>query len=483
MALFLTRPSVWPRLLVLAVAVHSSAADRSCLRFIGPRQATPLSSGICTVAVEACDRARAVELTARYWVPGEDKPRSRVIGNITRPPYKLVWTNEGVPNQLYDGMSLTAETTLRQRERDTARLEGIFLTHAPVRRPDRKAPYRTKSGAQRSGTPIVLAAAPRPGKAEVWTFWNGKYLVFHVNVRDPFFYSGLPDRELNKLGAEIMIDPRLARKPFPSKEVMVFVVPLEVEPYRVVHEPVRGKDGSFSIAKSTRKVPYPCRVRTEDFKGYIIELAVPWSAMGGEMPREVGVNVTVHLLDQASKAHKVSWAEATGDAVYSPFTWGTVRMQDKPILASPWILWLVSFAGGIAAGLVLVLLYRLLSGIGPLSRFERNEKEQDLLHEVMNTIESNITDANLSRERIAQQLSISPRQVNRVLQRHHGEGFRECLMRSRVEIVKERLRSSHSSEAAIAASCGFSSVDQMEKYFKRFSHTTPYRFREEHQVT
>jgi transcriptional regulator GlxA family with amidase domain len=56
-------------------------------------------------------------------------------------------------------------------------------------------------------------------------------------------------------------------------------------------------------------------------------------------------------------------------------------------------------------------------------------------------------------------------------------------MRSRIEIAKERLRSSNSSEAAIADMCGFKSVSEMEKYFRRFCHTSPYKYRVEQQVT
>jgi AraC-like DNA-binding protein len=209
---------------------------------------------------------------------------------------------------------------------------------------------------------------------------------------------------------------------------------------------------------------------------------VPWSEIGEEIPSSLGLNLTVHLLDQASKAHKVAW-NGTDEAVYAPILWGEVKIRDKPLLASGWLVWLLSFVGGGIAGAGLVLLYRLLTGTSSPGRFERDEQEEKLLHNIMGIIEGEITDANLSQGRVAERLSVSPRQVSRVLRRHHGEGFKECLMRSRVEVVKERLRSSHSSEAAIAASCGFGSVDEMEKYFKRFCRTTPYRFREEHQVT
>ncbi|MBD3316165.1 MAG: helix-turn-helix domain-containing protein [Chitinivibrionales bacterium] len=470
-------------LLMGAAALSGTATAQSCLAFLSPPQATPLSSKACTVSVDACDGTRSVEFTALYNVPGENEPRQQVLGNITRPPFKLVWNMQDIPNQVYEGMSLVAETTLRNRERDTTRREGIFLTHKPVKRPRQTAPYRLRGWTRQNGS-FSLSAPDRPGKAEINVSWNEHYLVFYLAVQDPFFYSDLQANELNKLGAEIMIDAKSARKPFPSEAALVYSIPIKGAPRRVVYRPEQNENGSFALAESTHEVSYPNRIRTEDFKGYQIEFGVPWSAMGEEVPPKVVVaNIAVHLLDTASNAEKIAWAAGTGHAIYAPFLWGEIHLRDKPVLASPWLLWLVSFAGGITLGLGLLLLYRLLVGMSSLGRFERTETEERLLHDIMNTIEERITDPNLGQTRVAQLLSVSPGRINRILKRRHGEGFKQCLMRSRVEIVKERLRSSHSSEAAIATSCGFASVDEMEKYFKRYCRTTPYRFREEHQVT
>jgi transcriptional regulator GlxA family with amidase domain len=55
-------------------------------------------------------------------------------------------------------------------------------------------------------------------------------------------------------------------------------------------------------------------------------------------------------------------------------------------------------------------------------------------------------------------------------------------MALRIEIAKERLRSSHSSVASIAESCGFKNVSEMEKYFSKFCRITPLKYRKENQV-
>jgi transcriptional regulator GlxA family with amidase domain len=61
--------------------------------------------------------------------------------------------------------------------------------------------------------------------------------------------------------------------------------------------------------------------------------------------------------------------------------------------------------------------------------------------------------------------------------------FMNYAMYLRTEIVRERLRSSFSSEASIAENCGFRNVKEMDRWFRRFHHMTPQNFRREQQVT
>jgi transcriptional regulator GlxA family with amidase domain len=64
-----------------------------------------------------------------------------------------------------------------------------------------------------------------------------------------------------------------------------------------------------------------------------------------------------------------------------------------------------------------------------------------------------------------------------------GMSFKNYVMYLRTEIVCERLRSSHSSEVSIAETCGFKNVNEMERFFQKFHHTTPYNFRKTQQIT
>jgi transcriptional regulator GlxA family with amidase domain len=83
---------------------------------------------------------------------------------------------------------------------------------------------------------------------------------------------------------------------------------------------------------------------------------------------------------------------------------------------------------------------------------------------------------------IAQKLDLQAQQVEHLIKKHKGKSFKDYIMFLRIEIAKERLRSSHASEKSIAESCGFKNVIEMEKYFFRFCRITPYKFRKENQV-
>jgi transcriptional regulator GlxA family with amidase domain len=117
-----------------------------------------------------------------------------------------------------------------------------------------------------------------------------------------------------------------------------------------------------------------------------------------------------------------------------------------------------------------------------LSKFERSEVEQQQFDKIKEIIEAKVTYNKVDIEKVASELRIPAKKLNTLVRKYTGFTFNNYLMFCRTEIAKERLRSSHCSEASIAETCGFSSVNELEKYFLRFHHTTPYKFRTEQQV-
>jgi AraC-like DNA-binding protein len=281
-----------------------------------------------------------------------------------------------------------------------------------------------------------------------------------------------------------MIDPALARDPFPSSAVMIYAIPVHEKPYRLLPKATAHVDGRFSIENSSRSINNYSQVRRASGKGYTIEFAVPWSSFGSSLPQSVGCNVAVNVLDDQGRIHKLAWADAPGDNIlYSPFIWGVVNRQAKPSFARKLILFLSSLLAGFVLGLVLMLTISIARQHHAGNSGKGTERQQETMRRINEVMEDELTNTATSAETVSAQLGLPVRLVNTTVRRFQGESFQSALMRGRVEIVKERLRSSHSSESAIAESCGFRSMQEMAKYFRKYSGTTPEEFRDKYQVT
>ena len=79
---------------------------------------------------------------------------------------------------------------------------------------------------------------------------------------------------------------------------------------------------------------------------------------------------------------------------------------------------------------------------------------------------------------VAKKLSLTAKEINLLTKKVFKRPFNKYLLALRIEIVKERLRSSNASEIFITKSCGFSSVAEMEKKFQSLVGATPHKYRE-----
>ena len=110
----------------------NSAVDSSCLAIDSPRQGTIVTTPLCTVAVTACDQVSAISFTAHFIVADAKGDTSLFLGRITHGPFKLIWNTDAVPNQLYKGMSFSADALLRSGERISRTVGGVFIANKPV---------------------------------------------------------------------------------------------------------------------------------------------------------------------------------------------------------------------------------------------------------------------------------------------------------------------------------------------------------------
>ena len=473
---------LYPIILIAILVTEVSAESESCIIFNNPVPWTQLKSSPCTLSVKNCPLVKSITFKAKYIPKDSTIPQIVTIGDITRPPYKLLWDISEIPNQLTYGITCLAEAKLKFRKKKTIKQEGIFLIHQPVESPEYDISYSDYIHHNKNRKSITLSSPNLSFTAKANISWDEKGLLFHIAVNNSHFHSALPRANLDKIGVKIYLDPQNKRAAYLSEDILVFIIPVTNMPFRISTMSVYDSDGSFDIKEKYDTCNYYCSVFAEDFKGYTIKFSIPQRAFGSGLPISFGCNVIATVMDENSSIKEISWVQDNGFNIRSPFVYGKLTLLEKPILANPLILWILCFIIGLILGIIAIPVYKTAQRFNTLIKFEDYEHEEELLKNMNTIVNAEVTNKNFTVEDIASKLSIPPKKIDKLIKHHFGRSFKRYLLFSRIEIVKERLRSSNASEISIANSCGFSSINEMEKAFRTFNGITPYKYREENRI-
>ena len=465
-----------------ALVISATILDPHCIFFDSPLQTTLIASSTCTLSVHACPEAQSVHLNVRYELSNGKTDTTVDLGTIAQPPFKLVWNTAGIPNQLFKGMVFSAEAAFKNGPRQSARVEGIFLYNKP-----RGASPRP---------PIVLSELKKTplfidtlfaGSDSIFIRMLGKCadggLLFTLLVVDPLFSSTAGHDKMAGMGAELLLDPSMTKTPFPAEKNLIVVVPLSDKPYRVIYKNLIGPDGKFDLLKSLADYPYQTNVKKSDGKGYRIDISVPKEVFGGTMPESLSCNILAKIIDKNGNELVSSLCESSGESAYCPLLWTEIK-RGKPGFASNA---LFVFGVGFLAGLALILvgkwLYELIfRNTVDFNKFELGVEDKKIMEAIYDYIERNVTKKDLAVHGAAIELNLSGPKIDAFLKKYTGKSFKLYVTKSRVEIAKERLRSSHAGQSTVADSCGFKNLEEMVKCFKKFYRTTPALYRRENQV-
>jgi len=457
----------------------------SCVEFVAPRTGTVVTAPSCTISVAACPVVARVSFVATYYREDGQTRDSVQLGSIDRPPYKRVWNLEGIPNQFLNGVTITAVSEFLNGERTTVRREGVFLAHRPVQRPEFDVSRLSGLGLEDSRGGIVLKGVDSTRSATVRAYWDKQNLVFAVTVKDPRYSAAMPEPALRATTCEILIDPTPGPGlPYPGDSLLAMQIPLLGEVQRRRYVAVSTPDGGFSVGARLEAYNQHYSVKTADGKGWKVICVVPPSLLGSPVPQSVRCNVVVRIPDNANAVSMLSWTGGSIGDMYAPMVWGVIRLKGKPISERPLPLFLIGLAAGFLSMLIAYPIYSRLAGkTGMILTFETPEGEQRVCDLIRSFIDGRIPDKSLSLETLSDEFAVEGHRVDKLLQKYTGKQFHAYLMGLRVEIAKERLRSTNASESSIAEQCGFRSTEEMKRMFLKLGGTTPYKFRLEQQVT
>jgi AraC-like DNA-binding protein len=471
----------------LCVSFAGNEGDLTgCLKFKAPPQGSIISAPTCTLGVDSsCKSIYKTEIKVRYFPDNADTAEVKTIGKIYRSPFKQIWDLQDISNQLFVGVGVIIEVSFSDGDVSGLFREGIFLTHKGVTYPpEKKVPYEYTNAA-----PTILDSTVFPlwagGLATARMCWNEKDLTFFIKIKDTSFQATAPKAILEQCGVEICLDPILKRRPYPTEDIIIFVIPLtNKSPYRITYKPQWIDSGGFRLNPFSLRSNFECAISKSDRKGYTVSFSIPRYLFGGTLPEKMGYNIIVKKADTSGKLTTASLIEARGYNNYSPFLWHTLSFGKKPISKTRWIVWLVSFLSGLLLPVMVYGVVIIIVKDHPivLQRSSPDEKNK-VFQNIKETIYFQITRKDITSNDISNDLGIPSKNLEQMVKKVTGLTFNNYVMYLRTEIVCERLRSSHSSEISIAETCGFKNVNEMERYFQKFHHTTPFSFRKTQQIT
>ena len=474
-------------LAILSLAVFAAGEDAAkCVQFKAPAQKSMFAAPVCTLGVDAsCKRVVKAEISVRYFPSDSDTAVVTTLGTLYHPPFLQAWDIRKIPNQLFIGIGAIIDVTFSDGEVARMRREGIFLTHQEVVFPaPLQLQYDFPDAATFPGDTIRFPSTTPPLTC-AQACWNEKAITFKVRIADTLFRTSMPESVLEQMGIEILLDPFHKRRPFPTEDVMIFVVPLSGNPYRVTYKPVFGDSGNYRLDPLSIRGNFNYKVERNEGKGFSVTFSVPHYLFGKTLPQEMACNIIAKTTDAKGKIVSASWINAKGYNNYSPYLWGTLLVNPKPLAKTRWLIWLAAFIGG----LVLPLVFHLISIAvvkdrpGRLILMKRSKEEDALFEQIKKALDHEVIRRDLSLKEVATELKVAPRNLTAVIKKVTGLSFKKYLMYLRTEIVCERLRSSNSSEVTIAETCGFKNVKEMASYFRKFHHMTPFHFRRVQQIT
>lgn len=477
-------------MILLTVAFAASAGPgglKQCVRFKAPDQKSIIITPVCTLGVDSsCKDIEKVEIRARYCPFGSDTLIERGIGTISTPPFVKVWDLSGIPNQLTMGVGVLIIVNFADGDAFGLHREGIFLAHQSVNYPPiQKVSYEYAGVKEFQADTIRINLSKAGVTAFARIYWNEKGITFTVNIRDTLFDSSASQKNPEQACIEILVDPSKKRMPYPTEDIMRFVVPLAGTPYRITYQPIFNNEITYQLKLATVRGSFDYSVRTKNHEGFSAVFSIPRYLFGKSLPQEeIGYNIVVKTLhDNTSSLVNAR----NGYNHYSPLLWPSLMLLPKPLIKARWLILLVSFFAGILIPLLSYVFFSALAKKKPRVILIRGrETEKRSFENVKEVLDRYVLKKGISSAEIApelKELNLSPRQIESIVKKVTSLSFKNYVMYLRTEIVCERLRSSFSNEVSIAESCGFSNVKELERYFKRFHHMTPQNFRKMQQIT
>jgi AraC-like DNA-binding protein len=449
------------------------------MRFEYPVKGTIIKNHLCTLSVIACNNIKSISLSALC----RTKQAADTVINIDtvkKSSCKFFWNiPQNLPDQLYRGIRLTAKGRLKTGNSTTVSMGDVFIYN-------KAAPSRSimlPASIMRSKILKHYSISLKKGQTDIDVsgYWNAIKLHLSIKLKDKFFKT-MPQDKLSELEVVALFDPFLSKDPFPSEKTRIVAVNSTGKSYKCLFSKNIDSKGFVYFKVDTAQYSPSAYVKKNSAYDYLFEIDIPMSKFSSKIPDSMGFNLIFKIPDHGV-IKSFALNDANDSSAYCPILWPVLHRKPATLLDNIFFIIAISFCSGLLVSLSAGFLF--FSGKKRRVSFNISELSEDnklKLKAINDYIEQNITKKDLSIHEIARELSMSSSKCEALIKKYSGLPLKDFINKSRVEIAKERLKCSHSSERTISESCGFKNVDEMRKWFLKYYRSTPHKYRRENQV-
>ncbi|MGM0442861.1 MAG: helix-turn-helix domain-containing protein [Fibrobacterota bacterium] len=439
-------------LLLWAGSLHSA--------FIKPEDGSIIHTDICTLWVSPDVTADSISFSISY-LNGTNRLTKKGITTLTTRPYRILYNISSLPNQYYRGARITAWAYVDDTIRSEFSVRNLFFQHQStttdtidmINKPFSASAFSASLGNDRDS--IHLSMEHDSARVRIHT---------ELNPPDGFH----PDE------LRVLLAPHDNRPPYPDNGLISFRFRKERDEASLVSTYVSQKDGSYSYPTSSLSVDIPHTIHW-DRKTITADILIPPMLIGGKIPDNLGVNTL--FLSSRDTTEVYSLVQGSAGRQKSP---AAFPVAQKTVGTTKKVSPLSAFFAAFAIGTITGLLYLGMGRILTL-RAMKNREQRKLFREIVSFVDRDVTKDRMTLDYVRRQLSVSPGTINRAFRALTGHSFREYVTQRRIEMAKERLISSYSSEISIAKDCSFRTVGELESTFRKYAGLAPYQYREFHQ--
>ena len=414
---------------------------------------------------------------------------SKKLVELTIPPYEYIWDCTDIPDQDYLGLSFYCDiwdSAGNVLKKAGGIVDQVVLDRNPsfslkkyiILKPPKK--YALDGNADEWRGLKSQALFFDDNNLYFWAAWKKEKLCFAFCLYDRRIYNphapGSPVPVNRNDCIEILFDMGNEKGYYPDNNDFF----LTLSPSGTFE--LNGTRSNLDLA---RRIAYRCSVagnpaRDDDadtvWQG---EVEIPETVWKGRLKAGMSIGFEINNVDiefRNGRRNSCSWGGALRSNLYNPSEWGALLLEKKrPVaLLGAAIFFCLALVSALA-----VFLYKKRSRMF-LARLAGVEIK-DRLGLAKEYIHAHYMDPDLTLTAVARKTGLTPQHFSTVFKRQAGVNYIQYVNKVRIEKAKTLLKANRENIAQTAFRCGFNSLDNFGKVFKKTTGMTPSQYKRQHR--